>query len=140
MNTEELEELANELNTQNNLATQDPIYIVFEKEKILGIDSSYADDYCWATEDYECIVDQKDCTESDDKMEADGYHKMYYKIKDGFVNAHFTRKAAQRYIDNNSHRHSYDLYIFVNSMFRCPEMIAIREFLMKDKSNEDNTG
>jgi len=43
MTPQELKELSNEMNTQDNLATSHPLYCVFEKEYIYGIDPQWGD-------------------------------------------------------------------------------------------------
>jgi hypothetical protein len=105
------EQLAHELKTQNNRATQDPLFCVFEKERIYGLDPSYTEGDGWE------MVDGK---------------KVYYVERKRFVNAHFTDAAARKFIEENRHR-LVKPFIYVTSMYRCPEMIAIRKALMEDR-------
>ncbi len=100
--------IAHELNTQDNRATQDPLFCVFEKERIYGLHPDYADGYEW---------DDNDPDE-----------KVYYVERDRFVTAHFTEKAAQEYIDIDGHNLERP-FIYVTSMRRCYEMIAIRQVI-----------
>ncbi|MCP3966673.1 MAG: hypothetical protein GY718_10035 [Lentisphaerae bacterium] len=99
--------IAHEINTQDNRATQDPLFCVFEKERIYGLDPDYSDGY-----EYD--------SETDDKI--------YYVERDRFATAHFTEKAAQEYIDIDGHNLERP-FIYVTSMRRCYEMIAIRQAL-----------
>lgn len=46
---------------------------------------------------------------------------------------HLTKKAAEDYIKNNSHRHKGKLQVFVESMHRCPEMIALVNTILDGK-------
>lgn len=47
-----------------------------------------------------------------------------------FVSAHLTEKSAQEYIDTQSHRYLAELKITIYSMSSCPEMIALRKWLI----------
>lgn len=115
MNSEELQQIAHELKTQDNLATQEPLFCVFQKLKIYGIDPDYH-------------------TNIKSEEGADGDVLLYVEV-DSFVNAHFTRKAAQKYIDSNKHNLRKP-FVFVISLYRCDEMIEIRHFLLNEASFE----
>lgn len=117
MTHDELEELSKEMNSQDNLATLCPLYCVFEKEYIWGMDSNYSDQYKW--------IDA--CGEKCDSSD-EGAHKIYYVLIDRFVNAHFTMKAAKQYIKENRHNLTKPCP-YVMSLYRCHEMIKIQEHL-----------
>ena len=137
MNKEQLADLANELKTQDNLYTADPIFIILETKKIFGMDPEYTDDFEWFDEDDPDFYFESADGRSDDEMIEAGFIKTYYIEHDDFVCAHFTRKAADHYRENNSHRHRNPLKIYVDSMYRCREMIEIREHLMKGECEPD---
>lgn len=46
-----------------------------------------------------------------------------------YVSAHFTRSAAERYIEENAHR-MVEPRIYVDSQYRCPEWNAVRAVLL----------
>lgn len=106
MEQEDLERIAHELNTQDNRITADPLFCVFQKERIYGITRGYSDTF-----------------EQDDDGE-----KFYYFERDCFVNAHFTEKAAKEHIRINGHNLKSP-FIFVTSLWRCEEMKNIRNAL-----------
>ena len=94
------------LRTQNNRATAHPLFIVYEKERIYGVDPDFHDDAC--------------------VYEAE---KLHYIVRNRFVSAHFTEAAAERYIAENNHNLCRP-FVYAASMHRCHEMMAIREFLI----------
>ena len=97
------------LRTQNNRATAHPLFIVYEKERIYGVDPDFHDDVF-----------------HDDVFEE---MEINYIEKNRFVSAHFTEAAAERYIAENNHNLEKP-FVYAASMYMCHEMIAIREFLM----------
>jgi hypothetical protein len=148
------EEFRKNLKIQDNRMTQDPLYIVFERVK-LSADPDYSDEWEYGdTEDgYSRIGDKREellefiknnelevkVTESmdgDEIMDAineDYNHsivKFYFQIVDKFVTCCFTEQGAQRYLDGNKHN-LRDPHIYVTSLYRNREMLAIREMLMK---------
>ena len=104
----DFKEITHEINTQDNRATADPLFCVFEKERIYGIDPAFSDgDGVEINEDGE---------------------KVLYVERDKFVNAHFTERAAKEHIRINRHNLKSP-FIYVTSLWRCDEMIAIRNAL-----------
>ena len=126
MTKEQLKEIASELQTQDNRVTADPLFCVFEKERIYGMDSNYTDTWDWCNSGQQCSCDLllRDMCES----ASDECRKVYYVDRDRFVNAHFTEKAALHFIKTNSHNLNQP-FTYVTSLFRCYEMIGIRDAL-----------
>lgn len=118
-----LKETSHRLNTQDNMGTAHPLFCVYEMEKIWGVDPEYHGD-----SDVENIWNG----------EGDIMTRVAFIERKRFVNAHFTNAAAQKYIDENAHNLTKP-FIYVSSMYRCPEMIAIREWL-KGGGIYDDTG
>ena len=104
--------IAHEINTQDNRATEDPLFCVFEKERIYGLHGDYSDRFEYDKETGE---------------------KVYYVERDKFVNAHFTEAAAKEHIRINGHNLKSP-FVYVTSMWRCPEMIAIRKALSNNQA------
>lgn len=125
--------LAHELRTQDNAYTAHPIYIVQEEEFIYGIDSEYCDEYHWLFPDdgevFTVPEDGEGLPLDEEQAEEFGYEKVYYHRQWKFKCAHLTLKAAEQYIETQRHNLK-NPRVYVDSMHRCPEMIAIREFLM----------
>ncbi len=126
-----LDGISEAIKTQDNRITQHPLFGVYNRRCIYGMDSDY-----WDT-DY--VIVDRNCTDCvyETEIEAlengvlqEDFVKSYYITVGDFVNAHFTERAAQKYINENRHNLT-DPYIYVTSLYRCPEMIAIRELLMR---------
>jgi len=118
MKKEKLKELQDELKTQDNLATSHPLFCVFEKEIIYGIDSDYSDKFIYVDENGE---------EAEQDEPADDLRMVHYIKRDRFINAHLTDKAARLYIEQNKHNMEQP-FVYVISLNRCHEMIAIQEY------------
>ena len=121
MNKEGLKELQHEMNTQDNLATSHPLYCVFEKERVYGMDSDYSDKYILLDSDGE------EFDENDPEAEGESFKKVHYIEHSRFRNAHFTRKAAELYINQNAYNLT-EPFVYIMSLYRCHEMIAIQEY------------
>jgi len=141
MTPDELKTLSHEMNTQDNLATSHPLYCVFDKDYIWGMDPNFSDQYKWL--DVEGVeVDLEQYELSEDLVEdEEGFaawqkdvgidlhiNKVYYAVRDRFLNAHFTMKAAHLYIDQNRHNLNKP-FVYVVSLYRCHEMIKIQDHL-----------
>lgn len=153
MNNEELEDLRNELNTQNNLATGNPLFIVEEEKRIYGMDGYLIDDldYIWVysnDSEYqfepEEIFDEirRDCENRDEheilnlfdneiEPEEWGYEQWFYVTEMIFVSAHLTNRAAVRYINGNRHNMRKPR-VYVTSQYRCHEWNMVRKHLMAE--------
>lgn len=128
-----LMKLAQELKTQNNAWTQNPLYIVYDWEKV-PTSSDYADDSQWREIDGECFYDsEEECIEAlkenyDDETyepeEGEDYEQVYYLKKRVYVATFFTRKAAEQFIKVNEY-HWHEPHIYVESMWRNYEFQGI---------------
>jgi len=112
---EELKRLVDELLTQDNLATANPLYCVQQKRRIEGIDSDYDPEFAWWTEDF----DGGPYSDGDVRAEI-----LEEKPDDTsfweFVCAHLTMKAAEKYIELNQHN-LHESRVYVTSQYRCHE-------------------
>jgi hypothetical protein len=122
MTTEQLAALRTELQTQDNAATAHPLYCVFQKQRIYGLDSDHAEHFVWLSPD-----DGDGRRETDE--DAPGAERVGYIDVDRFVTACLTRKSAKDFIERNSHRLRKP-FVYVESLHRNEEMIAIRAHLM----------
>ena len=151
-----LEEIKQRLNTQDNRATKDPIFIVYDWEKIPS-HRDYTDKWEYVdAEDGDIIGDTKkelvkyvednihhfpkniselSGDEFVEWLESKGYqiHKFYYLERRSFVNVFFTEKSADDYIEQNKHHFSSKIHTYVNSLWRNPEMQYIRNSLKEGK-------
>lgn len=120
--------------TQDNRITAEPLFVVFAKQRIYGMDTAYCDNIAWIYED-ECVeVEPKKAralhaTYCRTCTVPPGYLRTGYVDVDRFVTACFTETAAQDYIDANRHRLERP-FIYAASLYRNHEMIAVRHSLL----------
>jgi len=139
MTAEQLTALSTELRTQDNAITADPLFVVFQEERIYGVSQDYqTDGYTWVGEDDSSVTADDDEAKVLDKLLDDGrdlsiggvtYQCVRYRIVPRFVTACLTRKGAEDYIACNGHNLT-NPYIYVESLYRNAEMIALRSHLM----------
>lgn len=140
-----LTELANNLKTQDNLGTNQPLYCVYSKRPIP------IDDDCYSGIDVQTIwIDADDCQEVEDgdmsdalSVMSDGesevevtvgcctykYERKLIGLIPVFVTACLTRAGADAYLAANGHNLKHP-YIYVHSLNRNEEMIGLREHVI----------
>jgi len=136
MTPEQLKELAHELNIQDNRCTSNPLYVVQQKRRIYGLDTDYCEqviyqwkddpEYFWETEE-EAIKEASKYGYAEDQIDNVIQKIGYIDIWD-MVCVHLTEKAAQLYIDQNSHNLNSPR-IYVSSQYRCHEFNNVVEYL-----------
>jgi len=146
MKIEDLRALATELQTQDNLATANPLYCVQQKRRICGMDLDYTHGYEWVSEeDSDCHYteseifdairlevndiregegDAEHLSDSEIDPEDFGYRKVGHLDIWDFVCAHLTMKAAESYIEANAHNLK-EPRVYVDSQYRCHEFNAV---------------
>ena len=142
MTTEQLEALRTELRTQDNAITADPLFVVFQEERVYGVSQDYqTNGYTWVGVDDSSVTADDDEAKVLDKLLDDGrelsigrvtFDRVWYRIVPRFVTACLTRKGAEDHIARNGHNLTKP-YIYVESMYRNEEMLALRNHLMGDK-------
>jgi hypothetical protein len=127
--TPELRAIGERLRTQDNRITQDPIFQVQVKERIYGLDSSCSDDFVWRDDDYNDVEIPED---ADPDEPPDGVTVIYYTTIWRVVKEAFTEEGCKEHLRLNGHNYrGYDeVRIYADSLYRCPEMIAIRNALI----------
>jgi hypothetical protein len=125
---------ASELKTQDGDCTVHPMFVVQSRRRLYGFDLSYCDtDQVWFDQDYNEVTDKEEIAELDDfednLEDTPGFTKTGFMDIWEMVTVCFTRAAAEEYIVANKHR-MVEPRIMIESWYRTPEMIAIREFLM----------
>jgi ADP-ribose pyrophosphatase YjhB (NUDIX family) len=130
-----LHEIGRALLTQNNRATDAPIFIVEEKHRVYGFDTAYSDDVAWLDTDSEEASPEEHARleagweESSD--EPDGWTRTAYQDEWRFVTACFTEAGCQQYIQRNGHNHRGELRIYAAGSYRNEEFRTVRTFLME---------
>ena len=143
MTTEQLDALRTELRTQDNACTAEPIFLVYDKQRIYGLDSDHAEHYCWLYPDRgdgrSEVADPKmvarlnhlEALGKEPEIAGVEYTRIGYVDVDRFITCCLTRKAAKDFISSNSHRLRKP-FVYVESLDRNEEMIALRNHLMSD--------
>ena len=127
---EKLIEIGKQLLIQDNRCTQNPMFCVQIKVRDSGYDPDYSGDTHWvnmSSGEYETVDQEPD--------DSEGWEKFGYKDRWETVMFAFTEAGCKEYLERNGHnlkRRAYEgeVRIYVESFWRCSEMIAVREFLM----------
>lgn len=135
---EQIAEIAKRLATQDNRATDCPIFIVQEKRRVYGMDPEYADDDAIAWLDCENDYDQADPEEHarlealfDEGEDIPGkWTRTAYQDTWEYVTACFTEAGCAEYIRRNKHNHRGELRIYAASSYRNDEFRAVRDLLL----------
>jgi hypothetical protein len=141
MTTEQLAELSTELRTQDNAITADPLFVVFQEERIYGVSQNYqTNGFTWVGVDDSSVTADADEAKVLDKLHDEDrelsiggvtYERVWYRIVPRFVTACLTRMGAEAFIAHDGHNLK-NPYIYVESLHRNAEMIALRNHLMGD--------
>ena len=126
-------DIAEQIRTQDNLATADPIFLVQQQRRIYGMDPDFADEgqiaylldgESLSGEDLEAAKKAWDENGTiDDDVTRTGYIDVWE-----FATCCFTRQAAEDYIACNGHNLK-EPRIYVDSAWRNQEWQAVRAFL-----------
>lgn len=143
--------------------TADPLFLVQEEKVIYGMDKNYTDDYIWVCSndsEYSYKTDEglleameKDSRETgvvyddfdlsvDDEITCDGdvvYEKIWLKKQWITVNCHFTKEAAEAFINRKGHDYE-KLRIYVDSQYWCKEWCDVVEGLITGQLTFDDDG
>jgi hypothetical protein len=141
-----LTELSKKIQTQDNRFTEHPIYLVCDVYDVIvdddytptgmghdietryvyknpedsdygGIEESDVDEYC-----------------KENNVDKDDLERLYVAEMPYTVNAHLTDEGAKQYILSNRHN-LHKPYTYANSLYRCHDMIELREFLLNFKKD-----
>jgi hypothetical protein len=152
MNKQKLKELQKELKEQDNLATDHPIYVVYDWNKNYfdeGIEGVH--EYVWINdqsefleekdlieelreEGYDFKYDEEFCSYEEHEKLCDvakekGWEKRYFVKVREFISAFFTRKSAEDFIKRNGYNWN-EPHIYVHSLWRNDEMKEIRNYFL----------
>jgi len=151
-----LKKIQENLNTQDNRCTADPIFIVYDWERIPS-SHYYSDEWMFVdsegkiAEDEEELInflkeseccgkiseeELKDMTDTEllewiKKKGVDDIEQVYYIKKKVFINVFFTEEAANSFIKQNYYHYTDEVHTYVNCLWRNPEMQHIRNCLEK---------
>lgn len=120
-------EIAERLRTQDNRITQNPMFCVQQRVKIRGLHPRWSDNTEWIL-DGEVV-----------EPETEGAEEYGYRHEWQTVMVAFTEEGCKEYLRQNSHN-LREPRIYVESFNRCPEMIAIRDWLLSLENSQAQTG
>lgn len=127
--TPELCAIGERLRTQDSRGTAAPIFQVRGKRRIYGMDPIYTTDVVWidTEEGAREVPAPADPENPGDFVIQTGYCEVWEVLM-----VAFTEEGIKRHLELNGHnyRHYQEVQIYADSLWRCPEMIAIREALM----------
>jgi hypothetical protein len=136
--------IADNLRTQDNRMTADPLFVVFEKREVV-VDGDYQHDrIVWfgdegveadaeQTERLDAIqndVDSDQYLESEIELEGMKWRKLAILEVDSFVTACFTEAGARAYLEINGHNLRKP-FIYADGLYRNEEMKGLRHWLMQ---------
>ena len=151
-----LEEIGEEIRTQDNMATDHPIFILYDQIRH-PTEDGYEDEYIYVDRDNDCneIEDTKEALvdyfkddewltneikqlSKEDLFEECQKHycieRFAVQIIREFRQAFFTKKSAELYLEQNRH-HFKNPLIWCDTLWRNEEMKTIRQALMDNKLN-----
>lgn len=139
---EQLRELSRRLRTQDNCATQDPVYQVRMQQRIYGLDTGYTDQVTWLDADFEEASSEElarlEQHYDEHLEEPDGWTRTGYQDIEVVVQTFLTVQGAKDYIANNAHRHRGALRVYVDSLHRNPELrLVVRHLLSLTREGEE---
>lgn len=105
------------LRTQDNRITQNPMFCVQQKRRQRGLDKRCSDNTEW-------YFNGETVPEETEGAQEYGYRDYWETVM-----VAFTEEGCKEYLRQNGHNLS-EPRIYVESFNRCPEMIAIRDFLI----------
>ncbi len=123
-------EIAEDVRTQDNLATANPLFIVEQEMLVYGMGADRTDEFVWLDDSGEEVHDE----ELLKRLEADGadesgYEKCGFIRLWKFVTACFTRNGCEDYIRLNGHN-LRNPRIYVEGGHRNDEWQTLRGFLL----------
>lgn len=131
---EALERVGELIRTQDNRATQAPIFAVQQRKRIYGMDPDYTDDIAWidSANDYdeadERTARRLEAIHRSTGKERDGWTRTGYRDEWEFVTACFTEAGCAEFIRINGHNLT-DPRIYAYGSWRNAEWNAVRDHL-----------
>ena len=134
-------EIANRLKTQGNRMTSNPMFCVQIKVRVVGMDTAYSVGKCW--HDYASQETLYDDDPEWKNHDGDEWNEFGYVDRWETVMVAFTGEGCNQFMELDGHnvkRRAFrgEVRIYVESFNRCPEMIAIREYLLSLATVKDS--
>lgn len=126
----DLLDISEQLRTQDNLCTAEPMFCLQIKVRDVGYDPQYADgNTVW--------IDMESGDYQEVPPETKGAEEFGFKERWETVMVAFTKAGIDDYMRQDGHNvrrraHKGETRIYVESFRRCDEMIRIRQFLLSN--------
>ena len=129
-----LEQLRENLRTQDNACTAHPIYLVQKRVRDYGYDPDYDGPIAWVfTDDWIVLSDEESAPleqeYQDSRIVPEEYTRTAYQDRWEFVQPFFTEAEARRYIGGPDTK---DVRVYVDSGYRNREWKFVRGLLRGD--------
>ncbi|AYN25723.1 hypothetical protein D8682_26495 [Buttiauxella sp. 3AFRM03] len=128
---DEFARIGESLRTQSNRTTGHPVFVVFDKQEIVGSEEHDCDRIAWVFECHEvdeCKAGRLEALYQGGR-DTRGYDRYAMKSIDQFVTACFTEDGCKDYLQQNGHNLNKP-FIYVHSAYRNDEWQVIRNWLM----------
>jgi hypothetical protein len=135
-------EIGHEIRSQDNLATENPIFMVQRRRRIYGMDWKYTDDCTWVHEGGGEEIDEEARENLEESWQTNGCTYIYGCHRVGYIDIweniqpFFTRKGAEEYIRVNGHNLKPETQIYVEAGWRNYEWAVVRALLSGDNRGE----
>ncbi|HDY7160156.1 TPA: hypothetical protein RRE97_003633 [Klebsiella pneumoniae] len=118
------------IRTQDNRITDQPMFVVFQKRKIIGSDEHSPSRVCWVWDGEEVSELRAKRLEAlyQDGRDTRGYDRYAMQEVDEFVTACFTEHGCKDYLRQNGHNLRLP-YIYACGSFRNNEYQLVRNWL-----------
>lgn len=124
--------IADNIRTQDNRITSEPMFCVYQKREIAVDSDCDYDRIVWVDEDGNEASEHKsarlELLHENFREPPDGWHRVAVKDVDDFVTCCFTERGCKDYLACNGHNLRLP-FIYVKSGFRNAEYISIRNWL-----------
>lgn len=131
---EAIAKIIQNLHTQDNRITDNPLFAVQEKRIVGGMDDGYEEGWCWISEDSEEIHDDERIARlnalfEDGHDRPEGCRRVGYVERWEFVTGALTEQGCKDYIACNGHNLTVPR-IYAYGSYRNAEWKALRSWLM----------
>lgn len=128
-----IQEIAEQIRTQDNRITDQPIFIVERKVRDCGFEIEYADDFEWFHPGKQTTADERQARILNKMVEAGrdtgDWRHVGYKDRWEFVTACFTEQGCKDFIKRDGHNHG-ETRIYAVGSYRNEEYRLVRNMLL----------
>lgn len=121
-----IQQIGEDLRTQDNRFTAHPVFLVQQLEEVHGIDSAYTNEFVWVDDQGEPV----DAPADEDNPPED-WERVGVLPRWTFVQAFFTERGAKAFVGAMAHR-LREPRIYVETGYRNPEWQHVRALLGAD--------